>query len=144
MSGNVIPDYIAAVVAELRARPSVTAAVPAERIATHLPDSADMPESWVIVRGAGGPGRRDNLPVLVARFDVQTYATNGYEAMRLAQLVASALVPLRGSSRIHRHDCVIGAVERESAFLPLSTPREGWPFVAVSYLGYVMEEAIPA
>lgn len=144
MNGNVIPDYIAAVVAELRDRASIIAALPPERIATHLPDSADMPESWVIVRGAGGPGRRGDVPVMTARFDVQTYASNGYEAMRLARLVASALVPLSGSSRIHRHDCVIGAVERESAFLPLSTPREGWPFVSTAYLAYVLEEAVPA
>lgn len=138
-----VPDYAAAVVAHLRAQPEMLAFAPAARIATHIPDSADMPENWVVVGAAGGRGEIGGSPYLSARVDVLTYGATGYEAMRGARIVAGLLTPPGRSSRIRQLDCLIASVGMEGGFIRLQTPREGWPYVATPYWLTVLREALP-
>ncbi|HBY46025.1 MAG TPA: hypothetical protein DEU95_06290 [Chloroflexi bacterium] len=139
-----MPDYAAAVVAHLRAQSAVLAFAPSARIAMHIPDSADMPENWIIVSPAGGRGPIGRSPYLSARLDVMTYGVTGYEAMRGARIVAGVLTPPGRSTRIRQLDCVIAEVAMEAGFIRLQTPREGWPYVATPYALTVLREAVPA
>lgn len=138
-----MPDYAAALVAHLRDHPAPAGIVPPARIAMELDDAGNMPQSWVLVRKAGGPGSHGAAPYYRARVDIQCYGATGYEAFRVARAVQAALVPVdRRSTRIHRHGCVIPRVWMESGHLGLETP-EGWPFVQTAYALNVYEVEVP-
>ncbi len=139
-----VPDYAAAIVAHLRDQPEALAFAPGARIAMHVPDSADMPENWIIVSPAGGRGQVGDGPYLSARVDVLTYGATGFEAMRGARIVAGILVPPGRSTRIRQLDCLIASVGMEGGFIRLQTPREGWPYVATPYWLTALMEAMPA
>lgn len=139
---SALPDYASAIVAHLRAQARVLAFTPANRVAMHIPESADMPQNWIVVTAAGGRGRLGQSPYMHARVDVHVYGANDYEAMRGARIVASVLCPPYGSSRIVTHGCCIAEVEQESGLFPSRTPREGWDFVFGSYGLTVLMEAL--
>lgn len=137
-----MPDYTSALVAYLRATTVVTDIVPATRIGMEIPSGAEMPRSNVIVRKSGGAGSSANMPYYRARVDIQCYGANGFETMRLARAVQSALIPQdRKSTRIQAQGCVIAGVGMESGHIGLETP-EGWSYVVAAYSLMVYELAV--
>lgn len=139
-----MPDYAAAIVSRLRADAALTAIVPASRIVMEMPDAKGMPQSWVLVRKAGGTGAIGSHPYHRTRIDVHSYGATGFEAFRVSRAVQAALIPTeRQSTRIHAHGCVIASVAMESGHMGLEA-QEGWPFVLSSYALTVYEVEVPA
>jgi hypothetical protein len=142
---EIIPDHVAAVVARLRRFTNVTDLCPDETVAVTKRDgtagtmllkrvSANMEavtllQAWtghaVVVNPSGGLGDDPYVPLGRPRFDCLCYGTNGYEAARLARVVASVLVPVgRRGSAFTEAQCRLSDVQQVSDIINLGIDRE--------------------
>jgi len=145
MSGIVVPpDFVSAIVDHLRTIPEVVAWAPAERIATHVPDRADVPQNWIVVAGNQGGGQIGNGPYSQPNVAVVTFGTDATEASIGSRIVRGALAPVGKSRRIHRQECVIPQVWVRSGPIASMTPTGAFPYELTVYGLVVLEEPVPA
>lgn len=121
-----IDDPVTAVLDLLKADASVTALCPANRIRAILPETAgNQPVAYITAVSAGGPAPHVWVPLLYPRLDVRCYGVSGYEAMRLARTVFTALRV--AGTRQTAHSARVLDVRFETS-APLEAIEDGWPF----------------
>lgn len=136
---QVIPDYVGALIAYLRAQTAVTDLVPAERITGRLPDAEGMPRFHITFQKTGGGGNDRYVPIMKPRVDMRCYGATPYEAMRLFRTVNPYLVPQSRNVGFRATDCLVLDVNLELNVVGDVEPDTGWPRTWCSYRLTVME-----
>lgn len=142
-----IPDVVAAIVAFLRATPSVTAVVGDHVYGGELPrdlpaDGTGMPTQCVVIQASpGGYGayRRSFIKAGHSRIDLRCYGPDPIGAMEVYRAIHPVL---KHAPQFSQDGTLIYSINQEIGASALREPDTLWPFVFTSYDVFAAEEAL--
>lgn len=134
-----MPDYFAAIVNFLRDQPVVTD-ITTEIVMRPIGSDANLEHpirNMVTVTGVQGFPLYQGL-IMSPFFELRTWGSNGYEAMKLWRACHSVLVPVSGSSDFRKNGCHVYNISLVNTPIPLIDPT-GWESRSTIYRANVRE-----
>lgn len=136
-----MPDWIAALVAHLRADAGVTALCATAAIRGDPLGGTGAPDYAISLQRAGGPGAFWYTPMMEVRVDVRCYGPTGYEATHVWRVVHAALEADRQRNGFTAASCRVRDIHLVSA--PIDNLNDaGWPLTLASYQLLVSEVSV--
>lgn len=138
-----IPDYIAAIIEQLRSIPAIMELSGSLLISGEMRDIGTR--RWGIYVGkTGGDESWPYVPILNAQLETRCYGPNKYESMRLYRRLKPALEPLdRSGCGFVRAGCCILDIHQTAGPQELVDPTDDSPFVLARWRVLVAESPQP-
>lgn len=134
-----LPDYIAAIIAQLRAQPAIIELCASARISGELANLP--PNDWGIYIGkAGGDGSDPYIPHMYVILETRCFGPNKYRAMQLFRRMKPALEPIsRENCGFVRAGCAVLDLRLTGGPTELVDPTDDSPFVLARWRARISE-----